>query len=243
MDRRRRKQMKQDAFVEHTRTFVERFEENPRPWILGAVAVVAVSLLALGIWQVMEFRGRKAADRLARAQAALTAPVVRDEAPRPDDPYRPTFASDEQRLEAALARLDEAEQGPTRGIALLLEGSAALEAGRLDDALAALTDAADELADDPTLAGPARAALATALAAADRLDEAIEIWTGLVEADQEKAPYPRDLALAGLARALETAGRADEARSRWQEIVDLYPSSPMAAEARRALDRLTASAG
>ncbi len=238
MDRRQRKQMKQDAFVEHTRSLVERFEENPRPWVIGAIAVVAVSLIGLGTWRFVESRREHAADRLARAQAALLAPIVTDETPNPDDPYRPTFSSAEERAARALERLAEAESGSTRALVRFLEGTTALEAGRVEEAIAALEQARDALGDDPTLGGPVEAALATAYGEADRLDEAIDLWTRLADEEADKA-YPGDLALAGLARALDKAGRSEEARERWQAIVDLYPSSPAAAEARRALDRLT----
>ena len=67
-----------------------------------------------------------------------------------------------------------------------------------------------------------------------RVDEAVATWREL--ADDTNAGYPSDLALAGLARTLENAGQGEEATIEWQKILDLYPDSPVAAEARRAAE-------
>ena len=87
MDRQERKQIKKDAFVEGTLSFVERFERNPRPYLLGAAAVLLAFFGGLATISIVNARAENHAQRLARGQAALSAPVVLTEPARPDDRF------------------------------------------------------------------------------------------------------------------------------------------------------------
>jgi len=236
MDRQERKKIKQDEFVDWTMRLFQHMEENPRPWILGAVAVIVVIVGGFGLHTWSRHRAEAAADLFTRAQAALEAPLARDEAPKPDDPYRPTFATPEERLAEALKRLEAAEAtpAPLGDLALWLHGEALLEQGKADEAVEELRRAADRLGDDPTMGGPVKAALAKGLAAAGKYDESVALWEELTDAE---AGYPGDLAWEGLAKAREAKGDAEGARAAWQQVLDLYPQSPVAAAARVALGR------
>lgn len=238
MDRLERKQIKHDAFVDGTMSFVERLEHNPKPFLYGAVAVLAAFFGTLGIFKLVEARGEAKSEAFARAQAALFAPVVTDGQAKPEAPFQPTFASPSERAEAARTRLAEASSGSTGKLADLMRGAALLEAGQTDEAIALLESTSRSLATDETLAGPAQAALAAAYAQAGRADEAISTLEPLANAPADSSSYPRDLAIASQARLLESAGKLDEARAKWQAVVDADPQSPIAVEARRAVERL-----
>lgn len=234
VDRLDRKTLKQDAFVEQTRGLVDKFEDNPRPFILAIAALLAVIFGGLGLWALMGSRVEAQAERFSIAQAAYLGEIVSDQEPNPSDEYDPSFASASARAEEAAKRFADVGGGGAGKMADLLRGTALLEAGKTDEAIEALDEAARELAGDPTFGGPAKAAYATALAEGGRVDESVATWREL--ADDTNAGYPTDLALAGLARTLENAGQPEAALVEWQKILDLYPDSPVAAEARRAAE-------
>lgn len=235
MDRQERRRIKQDALVEGTMTIVERIEHNPKPYVLAVVGVLAVFFAGFGVFKLMGAQASAREEKLALGQLAMVAPIVEEPNASPENEFRPSFASLESRAEEAVERLDEVSGGAPGRVATFLRGSALLQAGNTDEAIAELEEAARELRSDHTLGGAAKAALAKAYAAAGRFDEAEEVWRELTEAD---GGYPGDLALAGLARILEEAGKNDEARRSWDDLVSLYPQSPLAAEARRSRDRL-----
>ncbi len=236
MDRFDRKKMKQDEFVDWTMRLFQHMEENPRPYILGALAVIVLVVGGFGLHVWNQRRAEAAADLFARAQSALEAPLARDEAPRPNDPYRPTFASPEERLAEALRRLEAAEStpAPLGDLALWLHGQALLEEGKAEESVAEMRRSAERLGDDPTMGGPVKASLAKALAAAGKHEESAALWEKLTDAE---SGYPGDLAWEGLAKVREAAGDEKGAEEAWQQVLDLYPESPVAAAARAALGR------
>lgn len=236
MDRIERKKIKQDEFVSEGLRVFEWIEQHPTLLLGAAGAFVA---LVVGFWGVSSYlrsREAKAADLLARGQAALEAPVVRTGA-KPEDAYSPSFSTPEERSRVSAERLASAAAGggkPSR-LASYLEGVALLERGDAGGAIAALEPAVDELRNDDTARPLARAVLASAYSQAGQLEKALTLWQALGE---EGSGYPRDLALLGLARTHEASGQTEQARKAWQEIVDSHPSSPVRTEASEALARL-----
>lgn len=235
MDRITRKEMKHDEFVDGTMRLLRVIEENPRPLLWSAAAILALVVCVSGVWTFLNSRRDAAADLLSRGEAAYFAPVAEDGSARPDDPYNPSFPSEELRTEATLARLEKAAGGfgPGARLAEYLEGAVLLEAGRPDQAVEMLQQALDALGSDPTLGGPVKALLATALEQTGQGERALELWA---ELSDEGSGYPRDLALFALGRSQQRAGQADKARETLQEIVDLYPDSPMVGRAKEILE-------
>jgi tetratricopeptide (TPR) repeat protein len=229
----KRKDMKQDEFVDASMRAVQRLESNPRPVIYGAIAVLVVIFGAVVIWQVAAGMEARSAEQVARGQAAVMARVGGEEPAAPDDAYQPRFETIEARGRGAAERLD----GASGELAEYLRGAALLDAGETERAVAELEQAAAAYAGDPTLAGPVKAALAGAYGRADRTEESIELWREL--ATSETVEFPRDVALASLARELEATGETGEALDAWREIVDLYPNSPLRRDAEQAVGRLT----
>jgi len=235
MDRITRKEMKHDEFVDGTMRLLRVIEENPRPLLWSAAAILLVVVAVSGVWTFLSSRRDAAADLLSRGEAAYFAAVVEDGSARPDDPYNPSFPGEEARTEAALSRLEEAAAGfgPGAKLAEYLEGAVLLEAGKPDQAAEKLQQALDALGSDPTLGGPVKALLASALNQTGQRERALELWAELAD---EGSGYPRDLALFALGRSQQKAGQTDKARETLQEIVDLYPESPMVSRAKEILD-------
>ncbi|MDQ7007732.1 MAG: tetratricopeptide repeat protein [Acidobacteriota bacterium] len=237
VDRLTRKEIKHDEFVDGTVRALRVLEENPRPFLYGAAAILGLVVVVSGFWTFSRVQADKVADRLSRGEAALFATVADEGEARPGDPYQPSFESDEARLQAAVERLGEAASGMGAGshVALYLQGKALLEAGRTDEAIAKLEAAVSALSGDPTLGPASRALLAAALERAGQYEKAIESWAELAD---EGSGYPRDLALFALGRCQSKAGQSDEARETLEEVGELYPESPVLERARQWLATL-----
>lgn len=237
MSRIARKEIKHDEFVDGTMRVMRVIEENPRPLLYSVLGILAIVVVITGGWTYVHHQMDQAADLLSRGEAAYFGQVVTDGGETSQDPYRPTFESDEARLAAAVDRLKEAEEGmgSAASVARFLRGSALLEQGALDESVAELEIAAAELGDDPSLGAAVKALYATALERSGANDRARELW---VELADEGSGYPRDLALFGLSRALRGTGETEKARETLQELVDLYQESPLVERALQALSEL-----
>jgi tetratricopeptide (TPR) repeat protein len=238
MDRIERKKIKQDEFVSEGMRIFQWVEDHPTQLLVGAGVFVALVVAAWAGSAWMRSRDQRAADLLARGQAALDAPVVQTGA-KPDDPYAPSFASAADRSRAATERLATAAAagGKPAAVAAYLEGVALLDKGDPNGAIATLEKASAALKGDGTVGPLAQAVLASAYDRAGQREKALAAWRQLGEKD---SGYPRDMALLGLARTLEGAGQKDEATKTWREIVDSYPDSPVRELATAALGRLGA---
>jgi tetratricopeptide (TPR) repeat protein len=240
MQRETRRQLKHDEFVETTVGAVQRVAENPRPWIAG---VVAVLLIVAATWTLSSWwlsRRGVATEGLARGLAALSAPVV-DGAETSANPFEPTFPTHEEKMSAALERLDEASRlgGKPGRIASFLRGVALLETGDAAGALDLIAEADSALGTDPTLGPAVRATHARALEEAGRPSEAAAIWRVLADAAEDQPRYPVVAALEALARASEAAGDKVSALEAWQRISTEFPDSREADRAAREVARLS----
>jgi tetratricopeptide (TPR) repeat protein len=238
MDRVERRRLKHDELVDGTANILHRFEQNPKPWIYGAGAIVAAVAVLLIANSVISAQHRKSADLLARGQAAMFSQVSTASAAKPNDPYAPSFNTEAERVATATQRLSDAKSawGSAGKLARYLLGVTKLEAGDAAGAVSELEVAARDLAGDATLAAPARIALAQAYAAAGQNDKALSLFTELA-ADTTQW-YPRDVALAGKARAQQALGQASDAKGTWQQLIDLFPASPLLDEAKRTVEKL-----
>lgn len=238
MERTHRKELKHDELLEGTLTVWHQIEANPKPWLMGAGAIVGLVAVILGVRSFSSYQAGKTADLLARGQAALMAPIGGSDAPKPQDPYAPSYPTASDRARDAAQRLAAATGGwgtPSKA-AEYLRGIALIEAGDAAGALSALEKADSQLAGDPTLGPLARAALAEAYGAVGQRDKALALLGKMAE--DTSSWYPRDLALAAKAKLQEAGGMKAEARATWQQITDLFPSSSVAQEAKDATERL-----
>jgi len=85
----------------------------------------------------------------------------------------------------------------------------------------------------------ARLGKVNALAQAKRFDEAIKTYTDL--SNNKDGTVPPDAMLMQLGRTYLMAGKPQEARTTFRRLLDEYPASPFAAEAKREVDNLTST--
>jgi tetratricopeptide (TPR) repeat protein len=211
-------------------------------------AVVAAILLVVLVTGFMWWRGRAenhASALLADALTVLDAPVTPPPPPSPDQatppaPQAGSYATERAKLDAALPKLTAVyTQYPTTRSAVTARYHAA-------NALAALGRSGEaeklyqEVADgDGIYASMARLGLANQLAAAGQHDRAIAIYKEL--SAQPASNVPVDGVLMQLGRTYERAGRSSEAQQTFSRLVQEFPDSLYAAEARRQMEALKKS--
>ncbi len=232
MKKEHRDEIKQDEFasgIEQTIAWVAAHRDEVR---IGA-GVAIVLLAAAGA--VGYFQGQRAreADRAFRdALATFEAPVASELAPGADRPAGQVFATAEEKYKTAAAAFEGVERrfGSSKA-GLRAEYYAALarlELGQHAEAEKALREIQSRGAGlEPELA---RLALAETLRRSGQVDKAVEAYRGI--ATNPTANMPRDYALLCAARTLDDAKRVAEARAAYQQLVEEFPASVYAAEAR-----------
>ncbi|HJR59664.1 MAG TPA: tetratricopeptide repeat protein [Vicinamibacterales bacterium] len=201
-----------------------------------AVAVVVALVGGYTLWR--QSRNAKADAALAAGLALFEAPVVPVAAPAPGSPLpvqQPgTFATERAKLEAALPKLMEAAEAYPNtdgGIAARYYAASALAAlGRFPEAEQRYQEVVDK-AGSRIYGKTGRLGLADAQAAQGKYDNAITIYREL--STDANSQVPVDGVLMALGRTYLRAGRADEAARAFSRIVDEFPQSVYAADARR----------
>jgi TolA-binding protein len=201
-----------------------------------AVAVVVALVGGYTLWR--QARNAKADAALAAGLALFEAPVVPVAAPAPGSPLpvqQPgTFPTERAKLEAALPRLMEAAEAYANtdaGIAARYYAASALAAlGRFGEAEQRYQEVVDK-AGNRIYGRTGRLGLADAQAAQGKYDGAITIYREL--STDTNSQIPVDGVLMALGRTYLRAGRADEAARAFSRIVDEFPQSVYAADARR----------
>lgn len=239
MERIKRKDIKHDEFVDTSFKILRVIEEHPKRLLTAIGGLLAIVVIVSGVMTWNKKSAESTADELSRAQAAQVGTIALDGNPQPNRPYNPSFESADQRMKEALGRLASAAEGSGQGakLANYLHGTLLLESGDAAAAVAELKKSAEALGSDPTVGGGVREVYALALEKSGAHDEALTVWEELAAED---SGYPRDLGLFGLARVLAQTGDAAASRSAYEEIVELYPESPVLAKAK---DALAASGG
>lgn len=225
-----RKQIKEDIRHGDLQTAVsttyEKLHENQR-LIVGAV--VAVLVLGIGFALVriyMKGRSEKAAEELAAAVEIYEAPVGEDAG---EDATGPRFASDEERRSEAREALEAVAGGASEDVAGLYLADLALREGDKASARKHWEAFLDDH-DDHVLAAAVRLNLIRLDREEGRGEEVVaRLEAELVEPERN---LPEDVILFELAKTLDMLGRGDEAKDYYQRILDDYPQSPYATEAR-----------
>jgi TolA-binding protein len=233
-----RHQLKENDFLKTTVAVTKVVRENRNVVALGLAAVIVVAG-AVGGWMFWRtHRANEAGALLGIAMATAQAPI----APAPSLPGATqtpgTFPTEQARAEATITLLTQAADAyPNTNEAIAARyqlGSELLSVGRLDEAQAAF---AKVVASGSSLyASLARLGEAQAFMAAGKTDEAIKIYTDLAAARDSALPV--DGLLMELARASQKAGKPQDARAAFKRVVDEFPDSTYAADARQQLAAL-----
>ena len=207
---------------------------------LAVAAAVIIAIVAGYSWW-RGSRNAKAEAALAQALAVYEAPVVPPPPPKPGSPMpvqQPgTYESEQAKLQAALPKLYEAANAypnTDAGVAARYYTAAALSAlGRYAEAEQRYQEVVDK-AGSRIYGRTARLGLAEAQVAQGKFDPAIAIYREM--STDSNAELPADGILMALGRACAQAGKKDDAARAFTRIVDEFPQSPYATDARRELE-------
>jgi TolA-binding protein len=179
---------------------------------------VAVAVLLIG--SVFVLRRREQAEQ-ARTKLAYAQSLISQQQFAQADPLLAEVRS--SRADADTVRL-----------AAYLGGVSSLEEGKLDDAVKLLTEAVDKSAGHP-IRPLARASLGAALEQKNDLPAAIATYGAFISESPDHFLSPR-IQLA-LGRTNLLAGRNDDARKALEHLIDQFPTSEWAENARRLMDK------
>lgn len=204
--------------------------------LLVAAVVVLIVIAGYTMWR--QSRNAKAETALASGLALFEAPVVPLAAPAPGSPLpvqqAGTFLTEQAKYEAALPKLTEAADAYPNthaGLAARYYAASALAAlGRFADAEQRYQEVAEK-AGSSIYGRTARLGVADAQTAQGKYDSAITIYREL--STDTNSQIPVDGVLMALGRTYVKAGRPDEAARAFSRIVDEFPQSVYAVDARR----------
>jgi TolA-binding protein len=208
--------------------------------VIAALVIVAI-IAGYSMWR--QSRNARAEAALATGLAIFEAPVMPLAAPAPGSPLpvqQPgTFQTERAKYEAALPRLLEAADAypnTDAGVAARYYAASALASlGRFGEAEQRYREVVDQ-AGNSIYGRTGRLGLADSQAAQGKYDEAITIYREL--STDTASQIPVDGVLMALGRTYAKAGRADEAARAFSRIVDEFPQSVYAADARRERDQV-----
>jgi len=201
----------------------------PRTLVAAALGIVAVLLVAGGLWFWLGARAERGqavhADALAQAQAAR-------------NPQAPATAKSAAitTLEAALAQAPDAALAAQAAYEL---GSLRFDLGQFAPARAAW-EIALARAGSATVRTMARAGIAAAWESERNFPKAIDAYAAALAAEKDGPFYREDL-LIGLGRSQELAGKRDDAIKTYERVLKEVPKLRRADEVRGRLASLASS--
>lgn len=236
-----RREMKRDELATAMGRGVEYAESHARTLITVIGAVLAVALLAALWFMYRSNRAENANVALAQAIKVYKAPVD-PAAPKPDDPLNPSFADEAARQAKAKGLFEKLHDdfGSTAAgdIAQVYLGQIALAEGQADRAREHW-NAFVEKHGDHLLASETRVNLFRLDRANGKAGEVEKTLTAM--ADEAEPPLPQDIVLGELAATQEQLGKKQEAIDTYQRIIDEFPQSPYARDARQKIAELDPS--
>lgn len=236
-----RHKLKENEFARSVARARDMLETRGRDVGIMAVAAVLVVALVGGYFWWRQSREANASTALATALAVYQAPVVPVAAPAPGSPVpvlqAGTYATEQAKLEAALPKfVAAADQFPNTaaGIAARYHAAGILASlGRYAEAEQRFQEVVDK-GGRGIYGRTARLGLADAEVAQGKFDPAIKLYQDL--ATDSGSQLPVDGVLMQLGRAFAKAGKKDDAVRVFNRVVEEFPQSLYAADARRELE-------
>lgn len=239
MKRTERHHLKENEVAEWVLTLRDQYEANKTTILYGGLALVILGVAVFGTLAWRSMSGGRAntllAEAMTVAEAPVTPPVAGETGALPVQPGG-TFPSDRSRLEAALPKfLAAADAYPGSEAGLMARYRAAstlVSLGRVDEGIQRYREVSEKATG--VIQSMARLGIADAQLAAGKVEDAV---TGLKTlAEQPAADVPVDGVLMQLGRAYRLAGKEAEARKAFQRLVDEFPQSVYAGQARREME-------
>jgi TolA-binding protein len=236
-----RHKLKENEFAHTVARTREMVNERPREVATIAIAVTVVALVVGGFFAWKASRDGKATGLLASALAVVEAQVVAPPPPAPGSapPIQPpgTFRTDRERLEASLPLLQRAADaypGSDAGITARYRLAASLaELGRFAEAEQRYQEVAQKAGTKNIYHYTARLGLGEAQLAQGKGDAAAATFKDL--SIDTSSTLPVDGILMQLGRASLVAGKKDDAARAFTRVVDEFPQSLYASEAKEKL--------
>jgi tetratricopeptide (TPR) repeat protein len=235
-----KRQIKQDELVsgyQHAAHWLAGRKDEVRITVLVAAALV---LGFVGLRAYQNHRKTEAERALGEAMALYQAPVTSElpeGAPPPPGPVHPSAQEKYTRSAAAFQGVASRHGSTAAGRrARYFEALCRIELGDYAEGEKALKEIAARRDDNALEPGLARLALAEAHRRQAKLDQALDEYKQIV--DSPASEVPRDHSLMRLAGAYEEARRLPEAGAAYRRLVEEFPTSVYASEARRRADYL-----
>jgi tetratricopeptide (TPR) repeat protein len=233
-----RKEIKRDELANVMERGVEYAESHARTLFIAAGAALALVLLSALFFLYRNHRAGDANAALAQAIKVFQAPID-PAAPKPDDPANPTFAdaaARQTRAKALFGKLRD-DYGSTEAgdIATVFLGQIALAEGQPDRARELWNGFVDDHGDH-LLAGEVRVNLFRLDRSQGKGQEVAQKLQSML--DEAEPPLPQDVILHELGATQEQLGKKQDAVGSYQRILDEFPQSPFAQEARQKIGEL-----
>jgi tetratricopeptide (TPR) repeat protein len=244
MKRELKKQIKQDELVSGFQQ-ASRWTSAHGSEVKVTVAVVAVvALAAFGVTSYLSHQRAEAERAFAKALDTFHSPVSTELPEGFEPPPGPVFTSAAEKHRKAAAQFDEVARKygsfDAGRRARYYAALARTELGEYDAAEKSLSEIAAQRDRDALEASLARLALADLHRRRGQVDKAIEDYRRLI--GDSSFVLPRDHVLLQLASTLEAANRPAEAGAAYRRLVEEFPNSVYAPEARRRADYLAGAA-
>jgi TolA-binding protein len=237
MKRTERHHLKENELERFARRAREAVETRRRETTAALVALVVIGVVAIGYWAWRERVQTRAHALLAAALAVQEARVGPATAPGAGGTL--SFTTERERSLAALTKFKaaaDAYPSTDAGIfARYMEAATSMALGNAPDAAREYQQVIDR-AGDSIDGQMARLGLAEAQARAGQYDQAINTFKEL--AQRTNGPLPIDGILMQLGRTYRDAGKRNDAQQTFNRLVEEYPQSPFAGDAKRELDSL-----
>ena len=216
-------------------------ESHGRTILMAVGALLAVALLVGVFTMYRNNQAEKGNTALAKAIEVYQAPID-PAAPKPDDPVSPTFADSAARQAKAkelFQKLRDDYGSTVAGdIAEVYLAQIAVAEGKPDEARQLWNDFLGDHGDH-LLAGETRVNLIRLDRSQGKAKEVEQSLTAML--DEAEPPLPLDIVLNELALTQEQLGKTQEAVQSYQRIVDEFPQSPFARDARQRIGALDPS--
>ena len=235
MKRAERHHLKENELQTIARDLRERFDTRRRETTSGLLLVTVVGIVAIGFFAWRERVQAQAATLLADAVAVKDARV----GPPGTTEQGLRFNNERERAQAALTKFKAAADAyPTTDAGLYArfqEAGTWMTLGNPAQAAAAYQQVIDK-AGNAIYGQTARLGLAEAQAAQGQYDQAINAFKEL--AQRKDGPLPIDGVLMQLGRTYLQASKRNDAQQTFNRLVEEFPDSPYAGDARTELDNL-----
>lgn len=236
-----RRDMKRDELSDVMERGVEYAGSHAKTILLAIGGILALLAIFGAFSMYRGHRAEQANEALSRAIEVFRAPID-PTAAKPDDPENPTFPDSAARQARAKTLFQELrdDYGSTDAgsIASVYLAQIAVAENQPDQARE-LWNGFIESHGDHLLAGQARVNLLQLDRSQGKGEEVAQTLTAMLE--QAEPPLPQDIILHELAVTQEELGRTTDAVQSYQRILDEFPQSPFAGDARQKISALDPS--